>query len=197
MTQLLDRVATGDDEALSRLWDLAHAEVRVMAAGLLRHEGAAGRGGEGDAGELRPTALVHEAFLRLHGAEAPTAFANRRHFFGAVATTLRRILVDHARARKRLKRGGGTARNVALEFVEGELTADAAARGFDAEAVEAAMDALDALAQEHPRAAEVARLRYLLGLGPVEVAGLLDISDRTVRSDWIFARAWLRDRMGD
>lgn len=154
-----------------------------MAAGLLRREGAVGPG-EG----VEPTMIVSEVWLRLHGGSAPASFDHRRHFFGAVATTMRRVLVDHARARRRLRRGGGS-RVVPLEFADHEI-ADPGL--VDPAMLEAAIDALDRLGEEHPRAAEVARLRYLTGLDVRQIARILDISERTVGSDWVFARAWLR-----
>ena len=190
VTSLLRRVSDGDQSAFGPLWELVHEEVRRMARGLL-----AGEAGGGAAADLQATALVSEVFLRLHGGEQVPSLENRRHFFGAAATTLRRILIDHARTRKRAKRGGGL-RPIALEFVAGELSATGLEE-FEPDMLEAAIAALDALAAEHPRAAEVARLRYLLGLDPVTVASLLDISDRTVRSDWVFARAWLKRRLAN
>jgi RNA polymerase sigma-70 factor (ECF subfamily) len=190
VTTLLRRISDGDQSAFGPLWELVHEEVRRMARGLLT-----GESGGGAAADLQATALVSEVFLRLHGGEQIPSLENRRHFFGAAATTLRRILIDHARTRRRLKRGGG-ARPTALEFVAGELSA-AGLEEFEPDMLEAAIAAMDALAAEHPRAAEVARLRYLLGLDPVTVASLLDISDRTVRSDWVFARAWLKRRLAN
>ncbi len=189
VTALLHRISAGDQDAYPPLWSLVHEQVRRMARGLLGGESAA------VAGDLQATALVSEVFLRLHGGELVPSLENRRHFFGAAATTLKRILIDHARTRRRLKRGGGI-RPTALEFVAGELAA-AGLEQFEPDMLEAAIAALDALAVEHPRAAEVARLRYLLELDPVTVASLLDISDRTVRSDWVFARAWLRRRLAN
>jgi len=154
-----------------------------MAASVLR--------GERVTDGMAPTVLVHEAWLRLHGRDDSPAFENRRHFFGAIATTMRRVLVDHARAPKSAKRGGGV-RPVPLRIVEGEL-ADAGAT--DPAMLEAVMSALDALTARHPRAGEVARLRYLLGLEVGVVAELLDIAPRTVRADWTFAKAWLRSQL--
>jgi RNA polymerase sigma factor (TIGR02999 family) len=100
LTALLAAVASGDRDAVSSLWSLVHADVRQMAATVLR--------GERITDGMAPTVLVHEAWLRLHGGDGTATFENRRHFFGAIATTMRRVLVDHARARKAAKRGGGT-----------------------------------------------------------------------------------------
>jgi RNA polymerase sigma factor (TIGR02999 family) len=180
LTALLAAVASGDQDAVSRLWSLVHADVRSMAASVLR--------GERVTDGMAPTVLVHEAWLRLHGGEGSPAFENRRHFFGAIATTMRRVLVDHARVRRSQKRGGG-ALPVPLQIVEGEL---AEAGATDPAMLEEVMAALEALSVRHPRVAEVARLRYLLGLEVDVVAGLLDIAPRTVRADWTFAKAWLR-----
>ena len=188
LTALLARVAGGDADALGRLWRLVHGEVRSMAAGLLRREGAIGPG-EG----LEPTVVVNEVWMRLHGGDAPASFEHRRHFFGAVATTMRRVLIDHARARSRQRRGGD-ATVVPLQFADHEI---ADPGSVDSAMLEAAITALDLLATEHPRAAEVARLRYLVGLEVRQIAAILDISERTVGSDWVFARAWLRRRLSD
>lgn len=185
LTALLAAAASGDREAASQLWILVHADVRSMAESVLR--------GERVTDGMAPTVLVHEAWLRLHGSGNTPAFENRRHFFGAIANVMRRVLVDHARARKAAKRGGG-ARPIPLEIVEGEL-ADAGAT--DPAMLEQIMTALESLAARHPRAAEVARLRYLLGIDVEVVARLLDIAPRTVRADWTFAKAWLRRALDD
>lgn len=184
LTTLLARVAGGDGDAIGRLWRLVHGDVRAMAASLLRHESAAAPG-EG----LEPTMVVSEVWLRLHGGSVPASFDHRRHFFGSVATAMRRVLVDHARARRRLRRGGGATKVIPLEFAEHEI---ADPGSVDPAMLEAAIVALDRLGEEHPRAAEVARLRYLTGLEIRQIARVLDISERTVGSDWVFARAWLR-----
>jgi RNA polymerase sigma factor (TIGR02999 family) len=180
LTVLLTAVAAGDSDAVSKLWSLVHADVRSMAACALR--------GEYVVEDLAPTVLVHEAWLRLHGGEYAPEFANRRHFFGAVATSMRRILIDHARARRSVKRGKGV-RPVSLQIVERELVD---AGKTDPVLLEELMAAFGRFSELHPRAAEVGRLRYLLGLDVETVAGLLEISPRTVRSDWAFAKAWLR-----
>jgi RNA polymerase sigma factor (TIGR02999 family) len=138
-------------------------------------------------GDLHPTVLVNEIFLRI-GRNPPRAWDSRRHFFGAVSQACEQVLVDLARARQTLKRGGGK-QPVPLTFVAGELAQAASART----AADAGLPAaLDALAREYPRAAEVARLRYMLGFPTAETARILGVSESTVEKDWAFARAWLR-----
>jgi RNA polymerase sigma factor (TIGR02999 family) len=134
---------------------------------------------------LQATALVNEAYLRL--APGEKQWENRAHFFGAAAHAMRRILVDHARRHQASKRGG-EARRVTFD----DLAVAAGEPGLDLLALD---QALDALAEEEPRLAEVVHLRYFAGLGITETAALLDTSPATVKRDWTFARAWLLERM--
>ena len=183
LTTLLNRSLSGDIAAAERAWSEVYAEVRgIAAAGIARE-----RAENAVAGDLHPTGLVNDIFLRI-GRSPPRAWDSRRHFFGAVAQACEQVLVDLARARSAQKRGGGRS-PVPLSFVAGELskldTAHHAAEfGLPA--------ALAALAANYPRAAEVARLRYMLGFPVAEVAMVLGVSDSTVEKDWVFARAWLR-----
>jgi RNA polymerase sigma factor (TIGR02999 family) len=140
---------------------------------------------EGQAQSLQPTALVHEAFLRLVG-EPDARWNSRQHFFGAAALAMRRILVERARARRRLKRGGDVDRE------DLELHALAASLERSDDEVLALEDALGLLASADPRKSEVVHLRYFLGLSIEETADALGVSPTTVKSDWTFARAWLR-----
>ncbi len=187
-TLILQRAGTGDPDAISRLWRLAHAELRTLARRAL------GRGPFDLT--LQPTMLVHEIFLRLHGGAIPPIFTSRAHFFGAAARALERILVDHGRSRSRLKRGGAT-RPVPLDLLgdfdpagdDGDASAD---RHADLEALSKALAELETFA---PREAEVVRLKVLAGLGETEIAGILDISPRTVSNDWLYAKAFLKTLM--
>jgi RNA polymerase sigma factor (TIGR02999 family) len=133
---------------------------------------------------LQPTALVHEAWLRLH-AGAPAVWANRAHFFAAAAEAMRRILIDNARRKQAIRHGGGLHRT-ALEL-------DALAIGSETPDDEllAVHEALDALAAHDARKAELVKLRYFAGLTLEETAAALDLSERTAKRDWAYARAWL------
>ena len=135
---------------------------------------------------MQATALVHEAWLRLAGDEAQR-WENRRHFFGAAAEAMRRILVENARRKRSLKRGAGTER-VDLDDVD-------VATEAKADSLLALDEALALLAGEDPQAAEVVKLRFFVGLGNAEVAALLGVSERTVKRIWTFARAWLFSRL--
>jgi len=164
LTSTLNLALSGDTAAAERAWTEVYAEVRAIAAAAVLRE----RGGAGAEGDLHPTGLVHEIFLRI-GRHPPRAWDSRRHFFGAVAQACEQVLVDLARTRNALKRGGGRP-PVPLTFEAGELADRTHARA----------------------AAEVARLRYMLGLPNADVARILGVSESTVEKDWAFARAWLR-----
>jgi RNA polymerase sigma factor (TIGR02999 family) len=184
-TLILERANTGDPDAISRLWALVHDELRTLARRAL------GRGAVDLT--LQPTMLVHEIFLRLHGGKAPSVFQSRAHFFGAAARALERILIDHGRARGRLKRGRGT-RPTPIPLVEELLTVDhdsAEVANLQAD-LEAVSPALAELERRAPRAAEVVRLKVLAGLENADIAGILDISPRTVGNDWLYGKAFLR-----
>ena len=137
-------------------------------------------------GSLQPTALVHEAYLRLVGADPGQLWDGRGHFFAAAAEAMRRILVDAARRKQRLKRGGG------LRRVE---LADPPAPDPDAQLM-ALDDALERLAREDPAAAKVVELRQFAGLGHEEVAAVLGITTYLARKKWTYARAWLQIQLG-
>jgi RNA polymerase sigma factor (TIGR02999 family) len=175
VTLLLERWNRGDARAYDELLALLYGELRGLAARLLR--------GERPDHTLQPTALVHEAYMRLVGLKNLT-IESRRHFYGAAAGTMRRVLVDHARQRKAHKRGGPDAVRVEVE----DLDALAGPTGLDVEALD---EALTALGQAAPEQARVVDLRYFAGLSIEETAEVLDVSPATVKRHWAFARAWL------
>jgi RNA polymerase sigma factor (TIGR02999 family) len=174
LTQLLGNAAHGDAHSLNQLYDQVYAELRAIAA----HKMAAERAGH----TLQPTALVHEAYLRLGGAE-DFQFENRAHFFAAAAEAMRRILVDSARRHAQLKRGGD------LERVELEETRIAAP--VEDDKLLLVNEALEALAREDPLKAEVVKLRYFVGLKHQEIADALGVSEPTIRRHWAVARVRL------
>ncbi|MCC6652837.1 MAG: sigma-70 family RNA polymerase sigma factor [Candidatus Eisenbacteria bacterium] len=170
----LRRAAAGDPAALDRLFPLVYQELRERAAGYLR--------GERPGHTLQPTALAHEAYLRLAG-RRDYPWQNRAHFMAVAARAMRAILVDHARRKRARKRGGGEA---PLEFDTGVVLAAGAAIEFDD------LDrALGDLARMSERQARVVELRYFGGLSIEETGEVLGISPMTVKRDWATARAWL------
>lgn len=170
-------LGSGDAGATAALVPLVYDELRRLARAHLSRER--------EAATLQPTALVHEAFVRLVGDKA-ARWDNRQHFFGAAALAMRRILVERARARRRLKRGGGVDRE------DAELDAFAAGLEHADEEVLALEDALERLSRTDPKKSEVVHLRYFLGLSIEETADALAISPTTVKAHWTFARAWLK-----
>ena len=180
LTALLSEVRAGRPDAQERLMQAIYSELRRTAGGLLRHE----RPGH----TLQPSALVHEALLRFLSGEALTEISDRRHLFAAAAQAMRQVLVDHARRRGAGKRGGNRTR----------VPLDQVLASFDEQGLDVIdlHEALDRLAQLHPRQAQVVTLRFFGGLSVPEVAETLAVSDTTVESDWRFARAWLRGRLG-
>ena len=175
VTELLKAYRGGEPEALERLVALVYDELRRQAARYLRRE----RGNH----TLQPTALVHEAYLRLAD-QRDVEWQNRAHFFGIAAQIMRRVLVDHARARGRGKRGGGQT----LMLFDDAL-AIAEARDLDLVALD---DALSALAELDERQSRIVEMRFFAGLEVEEVAEALGVSETTVKRDWSLARAWLR-----
>lgn len=179
VTLLLARLRDGDADALDRLVPLVYEELRSLARAQLRRE---------DVGHtLGSTALVHEAYIRLARRE-PFDATDRRHFFAIAAQAMRRVLIDHARTRKRQKRGSGQAPR-SLDDVAAFLAADAA---DELTAIDAA---LERLAQASPRAARVVECRFFAGLTLQETADILDVSMKTVQRDWTIAQAWLRKEL--
>ncbi|MEO5989424.1 MAG: ECF-type sigma factor [Candidatus Eisenbacteria bacterium] len=157
-------------------------ELRAIAHARMRGE----RAGH----SFQTTELVHEAYVRLRPAEA-TEWGSRGQFFAAAAEAMRRILVDHARARGRLKRGGDGAGRVAPKVTLDLESAAALADDQDPELVLTLDRAIERLGERDQRAAEIVRLRFYAGLSVVEVAESMGLSTRTVLRDWGFARAWL------
>jgi RNA polymerase sigma factor (TIGR02999 family) len=174
VTRLLLAWSDGDETALQRLMPLVYAELRRLAARYMGRE----RAGH----TLQTSALINEAYLRLVGARG-VQWQNRAHFYAVSAGAMRRILVDFARARDNLKRGGGV-RPIPLD----EQTLAGVTRSADLLALD---EALERLAVLSPRQGRVVELRYFGGMTEQEVADVLDISSRTVRHDWQLARAWL------
>lgn len=169
-------------EAMERLLPAVYEELRVMAAAHLR--------GEREGHTLQSTALVHEAYLRLVGAEAPP-WRSRAHFFHAAAEAMRRILIEHARRRSRAKRGGRRLRVDLDDALRDPRLVD----WPDPDELLAVDQAIRRLEEEDARAAEVVRLRYFAGLDVDETAKALDLSERTVMREWAYAKAWLRDAL--
>lgn len=181
VTQLLVAIGAGEPRAADQLLPLVYEELRKLAAAKMAHE----RPGQ----TLQATALVHEAWLRL-GRDAPHTWQNRAHFFAAAGEAMRRILVENARRKARVRHGGGLVRLTLddLENLDFAATAgDDSLLGLD--------EALRALEAEEPDVARVVTLRFFAGLGMVEIAAMLGVSDRTVKRTWAFARAWLYDRL--
>jgi RNA polymerase sigma factor (TIGR02999 family) len=177
-TRPLRPARESDDEGgLDRLIPLVYDELRALAANRLA--------GEGAGHTLQPTALVHEAYARL--AEGEVKFVDRAHFFALAARTMRRVLVDHARGKRRAKRGGGGA---SITLTEGAAVSDPAS--FDVLALD---DALSVLAKVDPRKADVVELHYFGGLTYSDIAISVGISEATVDRDLRLARAWLAERL--
>lgn len=176
--QMLAEARTGDSDALGALMPLVYDELRRLADRYLRHE----RPGH----TLQPTALVHEAYLRLAGDSAgsgPAERGNRAYFFAAASQAMRRILVDHAKGRGRKKRGGERVREV---LAESSAVLDE--KDLDLVALD---EALTRLAELDPRKGKVVELRYFGGLSLEEVADSLGTSVATVKRDWTLAKTWL------
>ena len=178
VTDTFLRWRSGDPTALDDLLPRVYDELRALADAYMRRE----RAGH----TLQPTALVHEAFLRLLRLP-PGSVQNRIHFFALAAQAMRRILADHARRHRAAKRGGGAVR-VPLELVEGGAPATPAGDDVAADDLDAA---LEDLAKLDERQARVVELRFFGGLSIEETAEVLAVSPATVKRDWLVARAWL------
>jgi RNA polymerase sigma factor (TIGR02999 family) len=169
-------VGRGEELPADRLLPLVYGELRKVAGAKMARESAGQT--------LQPTALVHEAWLRL-GGDAQPAWQNRAHFFSAAAEAMRRILIESARRRRAVRHGGG------LEKVSSDAAAlDIAAPAADEELL-LLHEALDALAAHEPRKAELVKMNYFIGLSLEESAQVLGISTRTAERDWAYSRAWL------
>jgi RNA polymerase sigma factor (TIGR02999 family) len=179
VTVLLDAIQTGDPEAPAQLLPLVYDELRRLAAHRLAHESPGQT--------LQPTALVHEAYLRLVGAGHGQQWAGRGHFFAAAAEAMRRILVDNARRKRAVKHGGILERR---ELDAAELLAPE-----PREDLVALDEALTALATRDPTAAELVQLRYFGGLPVADAAEVLGLSQRAAERLWTYTRVWLLDRI--
>ena len=177
ITILLDRLAHGDKTSEGELFDVVYKELHKLAARQMSRERRDH--------SLQPTALVNEAYLRLVG-DRGLSWDSRAHFYNAAAQTMRRILIDHARAAKSKKRHGG---------VKVELGPDAAFTNTSSEEMLAIDEALTRLRGLDARAAQVVELRFFTGLSVEEVAGALKVSEKTVKRDWEFSRAWLENQL--
>ena len=176
VTQLLDAVAAGDRKAAADLLPLVYDELRKLAAARMA--------AESPDHTLQPTALVHEAYLRLVGPAGDVRWDNRGHFFAAAAEAMRRILIDQARQKATERHGGAMKRQ--------DLNAEAAAIPEPREDLLALDGALDKLAAIDPLKADLVKLRYFVGMSLAEVAAALNLSERTAGRHWAYARAWLR-----
>jgi RNA polymerase sigma factor (TIGR02999 family) len=175
VTGILQAAAEGDPQAAEQLLPLVYDELRNLAAAKLAQE----RLGQ----TLQPTALVHEAYLRLVAPAGGRAWDSRGHFFAAAAEAMRRILVENARRKRRLKRGGKCER---LDLADLDIAVEA-----PCDDLVALDEALDKLAEKHPEKAELVKLRYFAGLTVSEAARVLRISTSTADRHWTYARAWL------
>ncbi len=179
VTRILSAIEQGDPDAAGQLLPLVYGELRKLAAQKLARE----KPGQ----TLDATALVHEAYLRLAGADEERHWGGRGHFFAAAAEAMRRILVDNARRKKRLKRGGGRPR--------AELDPDRVAAPSPSDDLLALDEALGLLAVEEPQVAELVKLRHFAGLTIPQAAEVLGIAPRTADAWWSFARTWLLAKM--
>jgi RNA polymerase sigma factor (TIGR02999 family) len=181
VTQILSRIEAGDPTASEHLLPLVYEELRRLAAQRLAQE----KPGQ----TLQATALVHEAYIRLVGVDQAQRWDSRGHFFSAAAEAMRRILIERARRKKRLKRGGERAK----------LNLDAMEFAIDSPADEllAIDEALEALEIDHQDCAQLLKLRFFAGMSQREAATALGIPRRTADRLWAFARAWLYQRLSD
>ena len=181
VTQILSQVESGDPGAASQLLPLVYSELRKLAAQKMAHE----RPGQ----TLQATGLVHEAYVRLVGSWGEIEWSNRGHFFGAAAEAMRRILIENARRKGRVRHGG--------KLKRAELSPDEVGIPDKSEELLDLNDALDRLAQEDPQSAELVKLRDFAGLTIPQAAEILGVSPRKADFLWSFARAWLKREMGE
>lgn len=178
ITLMLEAISAGDSQASEQLLPLVYEELRGLAAARMSQE-AAGH-------TLQPTALVHEAWLRLVGGGSQS-WQNRAHFFRTAAEAMRRILIESARRKSRLKRGSGQA---LLDIADLDVMA-----ALPDEKILLVDEALERLQQEDPEKARIVMLKFFAGLTNEQVAEILNVNERTVRRQWEFAKAWLFDRI--
>ena len=180
VTTLLAKATDGDEQAANELLPMIHRQLRAIAERRMA--------GENPAHTLQATALVNEVFLRLFG-KRKLPWQNRAHFYATAAQAMRRVLLDHAKAKGRKKRGG-SGKKMPLNVAE-------LATSEDPEQILALDAALCRLEEQNPEAASVVRLRFYAGLSIDETAAALDMSPRTVDRRWKFARAWLFEQLSD
>jgi RNA polymerase sigma-70 factor, ECF subfamily len=183
VTLVLRAIDAGDTLAAERLLPLVYQELRARSGKLMA--------GERKNHTLQRTALVHEAFLKL--VRPGATFESRLHFFNAASLAMRRILINHAEARRANKRGGGAAM-VSLDDVDPPDAHESASNGFDILALD---EALKELHIRSPRQHHIVMLKFFAGLKDAEIAEMLDVNEKTVRRDWITARLWLQGEMSD
>jgi RNA polymerase sigma factor (TIGR02999 family) len=181
VTQILSEIESGDPSAADQLLPLVYNELRKLAAAKLANE----KPGQ----TLQATALVHEAYVRLVDVEQPQHWNSRSHFFAAAAEAMRRILVESARRKQRVKRGAGMARQ---DAEPDELYWPGPRDSLEVLAVH---EALERLAEKSSRKAELVKLRYFLGCSVAESAEILGISLATAEEDWTYSKAWLRRQL--
>jgi RNA polymerase sigma factor (TIGR02999 family) len=179
ITRILTAAQPGEPATAEQLLPLVYEELRKLAAARMANESAGHT--------LQPTALVHEAWLRLAGSDAQAQFANRAHFFAAAAEAMRRILIERARRKGAGKRGGDWQR---IDLDKVDVAAEA-----DDDTLLLVNEALEKLASEDAKAAEVAKLRFFGGFTLEEAAQVLGVTHRTADRYWAFARVWLFDEM--
>ena len=179
VTRILDRVQQGDPTAAEQLLPLVYEELRRLASARMANESANHT--------LQPTALVHEAWLRLAGKDANAQFSDRAHFFAAAAEAMRRILIERARRKGAQKRGGNWQR---IDLDKVEIAAET-----DDETLLLVNEALEKLTRDDANAAEIAKLRFFGGLTLEEAAQVMGVTERTANRYWGFARVWLYDEI--
>ncbi len=179
VTEILREIRDGNQQSAEQLLTLVYTELKRIATQKMA--------GEAPGHTLQPTALVHEAWMKLVG-EGGAHFENRAHFFSAAAEGMRRILVDSARRKRAAKRGSGVVRE--------ELREDHLVQDMPPEQVLAVDEALDLLAKEDPAAASLVKYRYFVGMNMSEAAATMGMSLRSAERLWTYARAWLRRQIG-
>jgi len=177
VTQILQAVEDGDPQAASELLPLVYDELRNLAAAKMSQEKAGAT--------LQATALVHEAYLKLVDSGDQNVWCNRRHFFASAALAMRRILIDRARRKNSLKRGGDWQQEPLFDLPAVTSTTPAELLDLD--------EALANFAKVDPVAAEIVNLRYFVGMPLSQIAKLLQLSPRTIDRNWAYARAWLHE----
>ncbi len=182
ITLLLDQAREGDSKATEQVWREMYNEIHRIARGFADREGATPT--------IQASMLISEAYLRLFGGVIPE-WNDRKHFLNTVAKSMGRFLIDHARSRDAQKRGGGK-KPLRLTISAGELSDYRAAHASSAGD---ALEALDMLEAESPDAAEIARLRFVLGLSVDQAAEVTGLAPRTVKAKWAYAKAWLKERL--